>query len=299
MKHKLLLIIALSFFGNVHLSVADSSASEADPVAASEFIEGSYLLTFKEPTSGEESFVKAHSKEEIAQLLQINGQIESIFETINTIHVFMDAEEAARLSNDSRVLNVEQDAIVTSMPVQESNASQFPQYKDGILTIPRVDTEAQPGQYQDVKLQLTEQGTWILLDYKAVSENVSLADLDSVYVAKSNAVPIQVFLVARGQLRNGCSAIGQINQRLDSNQFNVIASVISGALEGMSCTQALIPFEKVIPLDVYGLKAGAYSYDVNGITGTFELVVDNTLPIATSVQFGSIDNTLPTVITVQ
>jgi len=284
MKHKLLLIIALSFFGNAHLSVADSSSSGADPVAASEFIEGSYLLTFKEPASGEQSFVKAHSKEEIAQLLQINGQIVSVFETINIIHILVDAQEAARLSKDFRVLSVEQDGIVTTMPVQDSNARQFPQYKDGILTIPRVDTEAQPGQYQDVKLQFTEQGTWVLLDYKAVGENVSLAYLDSVYVAQTNIVPTQVFLVAKGQLRDGCSEIGQINQRLDSNQFNVIASDISGAPEGVSCTQALVPFEKVIPLDVYGLKAGVYSYDVNGIVGTFELLVDNTLPTAITVQ---------------
>jgi len=284
MKHKLLLIIALSFFGNVHLSVADSNSNGGDPVAASEYIEGSYLLTFKASASGEQSFVKAHSKEEIAQLLQINGQIASVFETINTIHILMDSQEAARLSNDPRVLRIEQDGIVTTMSVQDSNVSQFPQYKKGILTIPRVDTDAQLGQYQDVKLQFTEQGTWVLLDYKAVGENVSLAYLDSVYVAKSNTVPIQVFLVAKGQLPDGCSEIGQINQRLDDNQFNVIANVISPVPEGTNCTQALVPFERVIPLDVYGLKAGAYSYDVNGIAGTFELVVDNTLPTTTTIQ---------------
>jgi len=32
-----------------------------------------------------------------------------------------------------------------------------------------------------------------------------------------------------------------------------------------------VPFQEVISLDVYGLKAGVYNVDVNGIKGTFEL----------------------------
>ena len=41
---------------------------------------------------------------------------------------------------------------------------------------------------------------------------------------------------------------------------------------------ALVPYEKIIPLEVYGLPAGTYGYSVNGIpAGTFTLTKDNTL----------------------
>ncbi|MCF7969745.1 MAG: hypothetical protein K9L22_01080 [Methylococcaceae bacterium] len=299
MSYKLLFIV-MSFFVSVHLSVADtrssasssSSTNGTDQAAVSKYIKGSYLLIFKEPASGEQAFVKAHSKEEIAQLLQTNGQIVAVFEAINTIHMLIDAEEAARLRLDPRVLMVEQDGITTlaTMPtVQGSNASQFPRYKDGILTIPRVDTDIHPGHYQDARLSFTgqgTQGTWTLLDYKTLGENVPLVYLESVDMVKTDIVPVQVFLVAKGQLPNECFDIGQINQRLDGNHFTVIATVVFAAPQGSFCTQALASFEKVMPLDVYGLKAGTYSYEIKGsignITGVFELEEDNILPTTTN-----------------
>jgi hypothetical protein len=46
----------------------------------------------------------------------------------------------------------------------------------------------------------------------------------------------------------------------------------------VACTQALVPFERMVPLQVYGLPSGIYSYIVNGeIEGSFELTEDNTL----------------------
>jgi inhibitor of cysteine peptidase len=47
------------------------------------------------------------------------------------------------------------------------------------------------------------------------------------------------------------------------------------------CTQIVVPFEESIPLDVVGLPAGTYTVDVNGVTGSFTLDVDNQLPEAT------------------
>jgi len=37
----------------------------------------------------------------------------------------------------------------------------------------------------------------------------------------------------------------------------------------------LVPFEEIIPLEVYGLPAGTYTVNVNGVQGTFDLEVDN------------------------
>ncbi len=43
----------------------------------------------------------------------------------------------------------------------------------------------------------------------------------------------------------------------------------------MMCTQAIVLYEKVVPLNVYGLKAGTYYVNVNGVNGSFELSIDN------------------------
>ena len=41
---------------------------------------------------------------------------------------------------------------------------------------------------------------------------------------------------------------------------------------------SIFPFRKTIPLPVYGLRAGTYSYSINGgNNGTFNLAVDNEL----------------------
>jgi inhibitor of cysteine peptidase len=46
-----------------------------------------------------------------------------------------------------------------------------------------------------------------------------------------------------------------------------------------ACIQIIAPFEETIPLEVYGLPAGTYTVNVNGVQGTFSLEVDNILPI--------------------
>jgi len=45
----------------------------------------------------------------------------------------------------------------------------------------------------------------------------------------------------------------------------------------VECTTKVVPFEETIPLDVYGLSAGDYTVDVNSVTDTFTLGVDNVL----------------------
>jgi inhibitor of cysteine peptidase len=41
------------------------------------------------------------------------------------------------------------------------------------------------------------------------------------------------------------------------------------------CIQVFAPFEETITLEVYGLTAGTYTVDVNGVQSTFDLEVDN------------------------
>ena len=99
----------------------------------------------------------------------------------------------------------------------------------------------------------------------AVVENIEILTLESF--------PVQIHVIAKGYLPDGCTEIGDITKVRDGNTFTVTVETIRPA--DMMCTQAIVPYEKSIPLDVYGLKAGTYSVVVNSVSGSFELSMDN------------------------
>lgn len=107
-----------------------------------------------------------------------------------------------------------------------------------------------------------------LIRGEAVVEEIDILILESF--------PVQINVVARGYLPDGCTEIDDILQKRTGMGFEVTITTVrpSGAI----CDQATKPFEEVISLDVAGLKAGRYTVVVNGITGTFDLAVDNVLP---------------------
>ncbi len=155
-----------------------------------------------------------------------------------------------------------------------------PTFQDGLLTIPTVNTPTQVGQFQGITFEFTAQGNWQLLGLKEVGTHGLGFDamIDDVELVKTDAVPVQVLLRVTGYFSDGCPSLGQINHRLEDNQFE-IAITSDGPTELVPCTQAIVPFRKTIPLPVYGLSAGIYSYSINsGNSGTFELAVDNELP---------------------
>ncbi|HML25550.1 MAG TPA: hypothetical protein PKC27_02465, partial [Methanomethylovorans sp.] len=78
-----------------------------------------------------------------------------------------------------------------------------------------------------------------------------------------------------GYLPDGCTTISNATTRKDGNTFYVEIGTIRP--RDALCTQALVPFTKSVPLDVYGLEKGVYTVDVNGKTASFELSVDNIL----------------------
>jgi len=269
----------------------------------SQLIEDSYLVTFKEPANGslpvvtppnQEVMNKAkkgeiqipvgepssgQSKQEIAEKIGLNGEVLAIFDTINAIHVKIDAQEAHRLSLDERVLLVEQDMIVTTATITSTNlTANSPTFQDDILLLPLVNSPEKGGKYQDVKFKLTEQGEWQLLDFVIPQE---LQYLDKVEIIKTDSFPIQVFLKVIGNFANGCEEMGQISHRLLDNKFNVW--MYSTQEEKFStgefaCTQGLVPFTHIISLPVYALNKGEYEYSINGLhIGAFELVEDNKL----------------------
>jgi hypothetical protein len=113
------------------------------PPPHSSLIEGSYTVIFKGPTGKEKPFIdKAdlskkdvkgyvavapfgeHStgqrKEDVEKALGLKGKVNRIYDTMNAVHIFMDAKEAYRLSQDKRVKLVEQNHKMTVATTQNS-----------------------------------------------------------------------------------------------------------------------------------------------------------------------------------
>lgn len=171
-------------------------------------------------------------------------------------------------------------AAVLSLP-NAAFAVDAPSYTDGVLTLPHVDTPDQVGIYQDATFQMTPHGTFELSAIKILgSGNLwPVVGVSAVEVVKTATLPVSVFLRASGSV-SGCGydGPGRIHQRLEGTRFDVGISVayteafVNGEI---ACTANMRDFIMTVPLEVYGLSAGTYSYNVNGISGTFSLESDN------------------------
>jgi len=169
--------------------------------------------------------------------------------------------------------------LVNSAFSENAPIIEHPIYRDGILTIPRVDTDGQAGNFQNATFQFdSATGTWRLLDFREtiITPGQGIVP-DKVGAIITGSSPIQVFIKVSGQFSNGCEQFGQINQQLKDNKFEITMHLAPIPTDTV-CTQSLVPYEKIIPLQVYDLPAGTYKYSVNGEhTGTFSLTSDNKL----------------------
>ncbi len=101
------------------------------------------------------------------------------------------------------------------------------------------------------------------------------AMVDSIEIEMLESFPVQVNVIARGALADGCTSIDDVIQQFSDDTFRVVITTMRQA--DAMCTQALVPFSQTIALDVEGLDAGNYAVTVNGRTGSFTLQTDNRL----------------------
>lgn len=111
-----------------------------------------------------------------------------------------------------------------------------------------------------------------LLIFSKMPTILGLATVEEIDILIAESYPVQVFVVAKGYLPNPCTEIGPIIQKREGNSFQVTIKTYSSQ---EICILLLAPFTETIYLDVYGLTAGKYSVDVNGIKGSFVLDIDN------------------------
>ena len=101
------------------------------------------------------------------------------------------------------------------------------------------------------------------------------AAVETVEILLLESFPVQVNVVVTGYLADGCTEIDEVITERQDNTFNVTITTVRDA--DAVCTLATVPFEQTIALDVLGLEAGTYTVDVNGVSETFTLDVDNAL----------------------
>lgn len=108
-----------------------------------------------------------------------------------------------------------------------------------------------------------------------VPDNTSVgsAEIETLEVIVLPSFPIQVSVVAKGNLADACTTLGDVKQTRQGDIFKIEVTTLRP--QDSVCTQTMSHFDKTISLDVEGLAAGTYRLEVNGVQETFTLTMDN------------------------
>ena len=101
---------------------------------------------------------------------------------------------------------------------------------------------------------------------------MGLASVDEIDIIILEIFPVQINVIARGNLPDPCTEISEVLQEKEGNTFFI---TIKTYRSPGFCIQVIAPFKETILLEVYGLPADTYTVDVNGIQAAFDLEVDN------------------------
>jgi inhibitor of cysteine peptidase len=104
---------------------------------------------------------------------------------------------------------------------------------------------------------------------------IGLALIESIEILILESFPVQVHVRIKGILGDSCTSLHQITQTRVENTFTI--TVTTTRPTDAVCADIITQFEETVALDVYGLPAGTYTVDVNGVRDTFTLSVDNVL----------------------
>lgn len=101
--------------------------------------------------------------------------------------------------------------------------------------------------------------------------------INDVELLIMESFPVQVQALIQGDLADGCTSISGIETERDVEARRFTIRIETTRDDDAICTQALVPFEESVSLDVRGLPAGTYTVDAHGETAEFTLDVDNVL----------------------
>jgi inhibitor of cysteine peptidase len=105
-----------------------------------------------------------------------------------------------------------------------------------------------------------------------------LAVVYEVQLMTLESFPLQIQATVRGNFPDACTQLGEVSQSFDQKNKMLRVRIPATRPADAVCAQMLSPFETTVPLEVYGLPAGTYTVDVNGVFVQFTLAQDNILP---------------------
>jgi len=105
-----------------------------------------------------------------------------------------------------------------------------------------------------------------------IGETAYIDNMDIVFL---ESFPLQVHAVVKGNFPDGCTSIQHHEVKREKNTFEI--KVFTKRPVDAFCTEALVPFEYTVPLDVYGLAAGDYTVKAYNIFNEFTFTQDNIL----------------------
>ncbi|MCB0020896.1 MAG: hypothetical protein KDE09_24040, partial [Anaerolineales bacterium] len=96
--------------------------------------------------------------------------------------------------------------------------------------------------------------------------------VNSVDVLLMESFPLQAQAVVTGDLANGCIVLNGLTAVRDGDSWRIEFDLTH---QGEMCTEALVPFEENVALDILGVPAGTYTVSANDAAATFTFSVDN------------------------
>lgn len=104
---------------------------------------------------------------------------------------------------------------------------------------------------------------------------IGKAPVSEISITKDKDFPVGVVVKAQGSFKDNCTILGDATQEFSGNKFTINLESKRPA-NSKDCADVSTYFEKDIILNnVIGIKKGEYIVDVNGVTGTFALYMDN------------------------
>ena len=103
------------------------------------------------------------------------------------------------------------------------------------------------------------------------------AIIDSLEVLLMESFPVQARVRALGNLPDGCTELHEITVEKEGQEF-ILTLTTRRPAGDIACTEALVPFEESVSLDIEGLEAGTYSVIAQDEQAAFTLDMDNVIP---------------------
>lgn len=94
------------------------------------------------------------------------------------------------------------------------------------------------------------------------------ATIEKIDIKLIEDQPTKAAVTITGTLKDPCTSLEDIEQDFDDDTFTMIV-ITAREAHTMCNSQARVPFEEVIELDISDLEPGTYNVDVQGIIGTF------------------------------